>query len=94
MESQVWVPVASELAYKTNCSLRALATHFCTLVASGLAPAEPPTMVRPLHLLGLGSLRCQHTATDMLFIVCAMPCIKPSQELPRRTGSGVIGTSL
>ena len=94
MESQVRVLVASESAYKTNCSLRASATRFRTPVASGLGPAEPPTMVQPLHQLGLGSLRCQHTAIDTTFTVCAMPYVKPSQELPRRTGSGVTGASL
>ena len=42
MESQVRVPVASELTNKTNCSLRASAIRFRAPVASGLAPAEPP----------------------------------------------------
>ena len=41
MESQVRVPVASELTYKTNCSLRALAIRFRAPVASGLVPVEP-----------------------------------------------------
>jgi hypothetical protein len=94
MDSQVRVPVASESAYKTNCSLRASVTRFRTPVASGLAPAEPPTMVRPLHRLGLGSLRCRHTAIDTSFTVCAMACVKPPQELPRRIRSSVTSTSL
>ena len=82
MESQVRVPVASESTYKTNCSLRALAIRFWAPVASGLAPAEPPTMVQPLHRLGLGSLRCQHSRTGMSSAVRAIPYVK-LQELPR-----------
>ena len=82
MESQVWVPVASESMNKTNCSLRGLAIRFWAPVASGLAPAEPPTMVQPLHRLGLGSLRCQHSGTSTSSTVRAMPCVK-LQELPR-----------
>jgi len=86
MESQVQVPVASE---STNKTIR-----FWAPVASGLVPAEPPTMVQPLHRLSLGSLRCRHTATGTSSIACAMPCVKLSLELPRRTGSGVTGASL
>ena len=52
VESQVRVSVVSESAYKTNCSLRASAIRFWAPIASGLAPAEPPTMVQPLHRLG------------------------------------------
>ena len=52
MESHVRVPVASETTCKANCSLRASATCFRAPVASGLAPAEPPTTVQPLHRTG------------------------------------------
>jgi len=64
VESQVQVPVASESTYKTNCTLRVSAICFQAPVASGPTPAEPPTMVRPPHRLGLVSLRCQHSRTD------------------------------
>ena len=48
-------------------------------------------MARPWHQLSLGSLRGQHTAIGTS---PAMPCVKLSLELPRRTGSGVIDASL
>ena len=68
-----------------------LGIHFRISVASGFAPAEPPTMAQPWHQLSLGSLHCQHTTTGTS---SAMPCIKLSLELPRRTGSGMTGASL
>ena len=52
MESHVRVPVASGTTCKANCSLRALATRFRALVALGYVPAEPPTMIQPLHRAG------------------------------------------
>jgi len=67
---------------KTNCSLRAPAIRFRAPVASGLMPAEPPMMVQPLHRLGLGSLRCQHSSTDTSPAEHAIPCVR-LQELPR-----------
>ena len=83
MESQVQVPVASESTNKTNCSLRASAIRFRAPIASGLVPAEPPTMVQPLHRLGLSSLRCQHSGTGTSPAEHAIPCVR-LQELPRR----------
>ena len=83
MESQVQVPVASESTNKTNCSLRASAIRFRAPVASGLVPAEHPTMVQPLHRLGLGSLRCQHSGTGTSPAERAIPCVR-LQEPPRR----------
>ena len=91
MGSQVWVTIASESVYRTNCSLQASAIHFRVSAASGFAPAELPTMARPWHQLSLGSLRGQHTVTDTS---PAIPCVKLSLELPRRTGSDVIGALL
>ena len=91
MGRQVRVPVASELVYRTNCSLLASTIRFRVSTASGFAPAEPPTMAQPRHQLSLGSLRGQHTATGTS---PAMPCVKLSLELPCRLGSGVTGTSL
>jgi len=83
VESQVQVPVASESTNKTNCSLRASAIRFRAPVASGLAPTEPPTTVQPLHRLGLGSPRCQHSRTGMSPAERAIPCVR-LQEPPRR----------
>ena len=91
MGSQVWVTIASESVYRTNCSLQASAIHFRVSAASGFAPAEPPTMARPRHQLSLGFLHCQSTATGTS---SAMPCAKLSLELPRRTRSGVTGALL
>jgi len=88
---QVKVPVASESVYRTNCSLRASAIRFRASVASGFTPAKPPTMARPQHQLSLDPFRCRDTANDTS---SAMPCVKLSLELPRRSGSGVTGTSL
>ena len=45
--------------------------------------AEPPTTVQPLHRLGLGSPRCQHSRTGTLPVERAIPCVR-LQELPRR----------
>ena len=90
MGSQVRVTVASESAYRTNCSFQASAIHFRVSPTSGFALAEPPTMARPRHQLSLGSLRDQHTANGTS---PAMPCVKLSLELPRRIGSGVTGAS-
>ena len=90
MGSQIRVTIASESVYRTNCPLQASAIHFRASAASGFAPAEPPTMAWPRHRLSLGSLRGQHTATGTS---PAMPCVKLSLELPRRTGSGVTGAS-
>jgi len=89
--SQVQVTIASESVYRTNCSLQASATHVRVLATSGFAPAEPSTMARPRHQLSLGSLRGQHTATSTSSTI---PCVKPSLELARRTGSGVTGALL
>ena len=69
--------------YATNCSLRASATRFRAPVASGLAPAEPPTTAQPLHRLGLGSLCCQHSETGTSPAERAIPCVR-LLELPRR----------
>ena len=91
MGSQVQVTIASELVYRTNCSLRALAICFMVSTALGFTPIEPPMMARPQHQLSLGSLRYRHTATGMS---SAMPCVKLSLELPRRIGSGVTGALL
>ena len=91
MGSQVRVPIVSESVYRTNCSLRATAIHFGVSAASGFAPAEPPTMARSQHQLSLGFLHYQHIATGTS---SAMPCVRLSLELPRRTGSGVTGASL
>ena len=88
MGSQVWVPVALESVYGTNCSLQALVIYFRVSATSGFVPAEPPTIARPRHQLSLGSFHCQHTATGT---TTAIPCAKLSLELPRRTGSGVTG---
>ena len=88
MGSQVWVTIASESVYRTNCSLQALAIHFRVSAASGFMPVEPATMARPRHQLNLGFLHCQRTAIGTS---SAMPCAKLSLELPRRTGSGVTG---
>ena len=84
MESHAQVPVASESTYKTNCSLRASAIRFWAPVASGLTPVEPPTMVQPLHRLGLGSLHRRRAGTGTSPAVHATPCVR-LQELPRRT---------
>jgi len=86
--SQVRVTIASESVYRTNCSLQATTIHFRVSAASGFVPAKAPTMARPWHQLSLGSLHCQHTATDTS---SAMPYAKLSLELPRRTRSGVTG---
>ena len=83
MESHARVPVALESTYKANCSLRASANRSWDPVASGLAPAEPPTMVQPLHRLGLGSLRHRRAGTGMSPAVHATPCVR-LQELPHR----------
>ena len=91
MGSQVWVTVASESVYRTNCSLRASTIHFRVSATSGFAPAEPPTMARPQHQLSLGFLHYQRAATGTS---SAMPCAKLSLELPRRTRSGVTGALL
>ena len=91
MGSLVRVTIASELVYRTNCSLQASAIHFRVSAASGFVPAEPPTMARPRHQLSLGSLCYQHTATGTS---PAMLCIKLSLELPHRTRSGVTGVLL
>ena len=84
MESHARVPVASESTYKANCSLRASANRSRVPVTSGLAPAEAPTMVQPLHRLGLGSLHRRRTGTGTSPAVRATPCVR-LQELPRRT---------
>ena len=91
MGRQVRVPVASKSVYRTNCSLQASPIHFRTSVASGFAPAEPPTMARPRHQLSLGSFHYQRTATGT---TTAMPCAKLSLGLPRRIRSGVTGALL
>ena len=91
MGSQVWVTIASESAYETNYSLQASAIYFRVSATSRFTSGEPPTMARPRHQLSLSSLRCQHTAIGTS---PAMPCVKLSLELPRRTGSGVTGASL
>jgi len=84
VESHARVPVASESTYKANRSLRASANRSRVPVASGLAPADPPTMVLPLHRLVLGSLhrRCAGTGTSPA--VRATPYVR-LQVLPRRT---------
>ena len=86
MGSPVWVTIASESVYRTNCSLQASAIHFRVSAASGFAPAELHMMARPRHQLSLDSLHCQRTATGTS---SAMPYAKLSLELPRRTRSGV-----
>ena len=91
MGSQIRVTIALESVYRTNYSLQASAIHFRVSVASGFAPAEPPTMARPRHQLSLGFLHCQRTATGTS---SAMPYAKLSLELPRRTRSGVTGVLL
>jgi len=91
MGSQVWVTIASESAYETNCSLQASAIYFRVSATSGFAPAKPPTMARPRHQLSLGSSCGRHTATSTSL---ARPCVKLSLELPRRTGSDVTGALL
>jgi len=85
VRSQVRVTIASESMYRTNCSLHASAVYFGVSATSGFAPAEPLTMARPRHQLGLGSSRSQHTATSTSL---ARPCVQPSLELPRRTKFG------
>ena len=66
MEHQVQVPVASESTNKTNYSLQASAIRFRAPLASGLAPAEPPTTVQPLHRLGLDTSPAER----------AIPCVR------------------
>ena len=51
-------------------------------------------MARPLHQLGLSSLRCQHYGSGTSPAERAIPYVKLSLELPRRTGSVVTDTSL
>ena len=91
MGSQVWVTIASEIVYRTNCSLQASAIHFRVSAASGFTPAEPPTIARPRHQLSLGSFHCQRTTTGT---TSAMPCAKLSLELPHLTRSGLTGALL
>ena len=91
MGSQLWVTVASESVYRTNCSHQASAIHFRVSAASGFTLAEPPTMAQPRHQLSLGFFHCQRTATGTS---SAMPCAKLSLELPRRTRSDVTGALL
>ena len=64
MGSQVWVTIASESAYETNCSLQASAFYFRVSATLGFTPAEPPTMARPRHQLSLGFPRSQPTVTS------------------------------
>ena len=90
MGSQVWVTIASELAYKTNCSLQASAFYFRVSATSGFTPAEPPTMAQPWHQLILGFSHYQRTATGTS---TATPRFKLALELPRHIGSDVTGAS-
>ena len=91
MGSQVWVTIALESVYRTNCSHQASTIHFRASAASGFMPAEPPATARPWHQQSLGSFHCQRTATGMS---SAMPRVKLSLELPCRTRSGVTGALL
>ena len=83
MESQVQVPVASESRTRPTAPSEPRLSAPGFPVASGLVPAEPPTMVQPLHRLDLGSLRCQHSSIGTSPAERAIPCVR-LQEPPRR----------
>jgi len=83
VESHVRVPIALESVYEDQQLPPSLGYPLRGLGSPETRARRAPTMVQPLHQLGLGSLCYQHSRTGTSPAERAIPCVR-LQESPRR----------